>query len=105
MRSVQLHVRRPIPSKKIEWLRTIDQFRALWAATHRKPFSGRISVGYYWKDRRPVPVKREASIAVELISRLGFMLEEGARPFIGAARCEVIEKYSSVTLTVEEAQA
>ena len=50
-------------------------------------------------------MKREALIAVELISRLGFMLDEGARPFIGAARCEVVERYSSVTLTIEEASA
>lgn len=93
-------LRAMIPRKPRHWLALMDEVRARWAVSGRRPFGGRVSVGYLWETPTAVSLTGTAAIAVELASRLTFMLKEGASVFIGQARIERADK-SRLVLTIE----
>ena len=102
MRTIQLvvHARPPRKTER-SWLRFMDRVEAMWAFTGRKRLGGRVGVGYTWFCPDKLSLKDEARIGIELASRMGFAIKDGARTYLAGARAEEAKPPARVILTLE----
>ncbi len=99
MRKVYLVANAEMPIMPRYWFRITDRLQHDWALMNRKKLSGRVRVSLVWHDKVKHSYLEEAQAAVELISRLGFILAENAQPFIGQSRSEL--GYPRLRVTLE----
>ena len=79
----------------------MDRVEAMWAFTGRKRLGGRVGVGFLWYCPDQLSLKDEARIGVELASRMGFAIKDGARVYLMQARAEEAKPPAKVILTLE----
>lgn len=103
MRKIQftINARPPKNGKPRNWMALMDRIEAMWAFTGRKRLGGRVGVGFLWYCPDALSIEDEARIGIELASRMGFAIKDGARVYLSQARAEQAKPPSKMILTLE----
>lgn len=91
-RQIDLSISQAVPKNERGWTALGERLESIWRVANRKRLGGIVSLNFFWQDYKTRGIEEESEAALELASRIDFMLRPGTRIFIGQARCEKAEQ-------------